>query len=371
MPSNTVLRTLTTPPVRGADGSLDTRPAYRDGTRGGTPAPAGRLFSENFDEQPEWDGSQDLATSGVTGWFKSRNGEKNFAKEGIYITGSVPGASIGGSGKSLVCWRESYEYPDPEGTGSSGPANNWYKDGQLDWYAGPGNGKTKLFVRFKMLFDPNWTPAGQTKMFRLQSWDENDPSGFYSFFRGGNSGPIMLWAYNHNAYGLRNFFGFRTDPQEGEYFLQDGEVDGLPRSMNSGDVDCNFDGNIRYLNGPSGPSNPVTMIDKTTGQVLQPGTITHDQVYGDTENTVEFYVKMNSAPGVKDGVLKQWVNGQLCFSNESIAWMAEGSPGGRKWNVAGWGGNAHFMEYPNEDGVEEWVSFDDIEIYDELPEDML
>lgn len=357
-------------PNNGAYNNQASSPAERNvGPVGLTRAPiaaaSGRIFSDNFNSQPDWTGAQDLAAAGVSGWFKHRNGEKIFtAHDAVEITTS---RAAGNTGKALVCWRESYMY-DEGNPGNAGPANNWYSDGQLDWYAGPGNGKNELFVRCKMTFDPNWTPGGQTKMIRILSWDEGDPSRFYAFFSGGDSAPIMQWMYNENSYGLRNMFGFRCDPQESNYYMTNNEVDNLPRNILTGDVDCNFDANIRDLG--DGQANPITLIDKTTGQVLQPGTITHDQVYGDTENLIEFYVKMNSAPGVKDGVFKQWINGQLCFSNTTMAWMAAGSPGGKKWNVIGFGGNSRFFAHPNAQEVEEWVEFDDIEIYDSLPGDM-
>jgi len=351
---------------------IDTAEAARGGFRAGDSTTATLLFAEDFNDQPEWTGSQSLAAASVTDWYKHRNGEVMFAAhDAVQITGSIPAALKSGSDKSLVVWRESYKYPDPDNTGSSGPANNFYSDGQLDYYFGEGNGETELFVRYFVKFQPGWTAQKFMKMFRIMSWDENDPNEFYSFFTGGNSAPIFLQAYSAGGqYGLRNFLAFRSDPQETDYFTP--ELDGLPagRSMNSGDVSLNFDGDMRRLDGRSSELNPITLIDRTTGSEIQPGTITFDQVYGDEWNKVEFHIKMNSAPGVNDGVLTQWVNDQLCFANSDIPWMAAGSPGDKKWNVVGFGGNGQFFSYPNTDEVEEWFAFAEIEIWNGLPEEM-
>ena len=376
-PSPWRARDLTPAVVKASDGSIRTIAAQRDGSRPGDPTdPSGvatLIFSEDFSGQPEWTGSQSLAAAGVNDWFKSRNGEVMFsAHDAIQITGTIPEAVKPGSSKALVVWKESYTYPDPDNTGSSGPANNFYSDGQLDYYLGAGKGETEIFARYSLKFQPGWTPSKFMKLFRIMSWDDDtDPSQFYSFFTGGNSAPIFLQAYTAGGqYGLRNMVAFRSDAQETDYFTP--ALEGLPpgRAMNSGDISLNFDGDIRQLDRRSADLNPITLIDRTTDAVIQPGTVVFDQVYGAEWNRVEVYAKMNSAPGVHDGVLKQWINGQLCFFNSEVPWMMASSPGNKKWNVVGFGGNGQFFVYPNEDEVEEWFAFAEIEIWNGLPEDM-
>jgi hypothetical protein len=59
-----------------------------------------------------------------------------------------------------------------------------------------------------------------------------------------------------------------------------------------------------------------------------------------------YYVKMNCAPDVADGVIKQWINDELILSNENIPWtgpepwITEAGDSMPKWNVVGFGGNS-------------------------------
>jgi len=104
------------------------------------------------------------------------------------------------------------------------------------------------------------------------------------------------------------------------------------------------------------------------------GSTTHDQVYGPTEvwTKMAFYVKMNSAPGVSDGIFRQWINDQRIYNEEDIPWVKETVEN----NMVGWnyfciGGNDHFQPFPNEDRFEDWWALDDLVVRDSIPEELL
>jgi len=362
-------------PNNAAYNNLAASPAERNiGPVGLTRAPvasqvAGLIFSESFDGLPETTASDGMTQALLdAGWTYQRRGGDGggpfyTAEPGngdtYEITSALTEALRGGTGKAFVARRESWSQAD----GNAG----FNSDGIL--VKELSQGVAEIFVRFYIKFQPGWTEDGTSKLFRIASLD---PGGApFSFFSDGDAAPIMLWDYGTSQFGLRNFFSFRADPQETNYGMNSPQPPNLPRNKDSkGDVPCNFDGNMRDLDGDGTEENTITMIDKTTGSVIQPGTITHEQVYGDTWNKVEFHLKMNSAPGALDGIMRQWINDQLCFKNTQMPWMGTNSPGGKLWNYVGIGGNDNWNFYPNAQKVQEWYAIDDLEIYDSLPEGM-
>ncbi|WP_158583938.1 hypothetical protein [Salinibius halmophilus] len=92
-----------------------------------------------------------------------------------------------------------------------------------------------------------------------------------------------------------------------------------------------------------------------------------------------FYVKMNSAPDVEDGVLIQWLNGRRLLTLDNIPYVRSGRHDGdaqdtlidptgmAKWNLVSIGGNDYFHSWPKESMREEWFAIDDLQIYDGLP----
>ena len=335
-------------------------------TRAPVAAAQGLLFSPDLNALPDYTSSNELPQAFLDqGWTSRRNGEVKYSPATGYPSHhdafEVKTLS-GDTEKAMVIWRESWV--DANGD------RRFVSDGILT--KAISGGKSELFSRFKIKFQPGWTNDGQSKFFRFSSVDENGSP--YSFFTDGDNAPVVFWDYGHNSFGVRNFIALRGHVQthEASYFMANPVPSGLPRAPVSGDMSLNFADEMTDLNGDGTNDNPVTMIDRTTGQTLNAtGTITHDQIYGYNEwNTIEVYVKMNSAPGVEDGVLKQWINGQLTFFNSNIPWMTSTSSGGRLWNSVSFGGNHAFDTYPNGSAVEEWAAIKDIEVYDRLPGDM-
>ena len=343
---------------------IDTAPAARGGFRAGDSTTATLLFSENFDSQPEHSSFNTLATSGVTNWDYQRSGANVFSANPPYrITGNIAAALKDGTGKSCVGYRESHaQYP-------VGASNNFNSDGILVKILDVP--QEKLFVRFWIKFQPGWSAGGQSKLFRISSWrGDGTPDSVFAFGTQASDthGPLLFWDYGQGDYGVRNFLALRADPNTSNYFMGSPSPQNLPRSMVSGDLSCNFQSNVTDLNNDGTNSNPpyLSLVD---GNPV-PGIASHDQIYGDQWNKVEFYVAMNSGAGVADGVMKQWLNDTLVFSNETMPWMGTDSDGGKLWNWVSLGGNDKWEYYPNEDEIEEWYAIKDVDIYSDLPGDM-
>lgn len=319
----------------------------------------GIVFQETFDDQPDYTSSAALS---LNGWTHRRNGEDIWSPTTGYadhhdafeVLSSNSDKARGGTGKSFVAWRESYDLG----------WKNWNSDGILAKYF--EEGFEKLYVRFWIRFSDNFTPAGQTKLFRISSWDEE--GDFFGYGTDRYNAPLMLWDYNHNDYGQRNFLAFRGHPQESNYYLTNPTLAELPRNIQYGDISLNFDDNIRDLDGDGNNDNEVTLKSLVSGEPLS-GIVSHNDVYGDVWHKVEFFIQMNTAPGAMDGVIVQWLDDQMIFKNTKMPWMGNESEGDRKFNVVAIGGNDFFRSYPNEDKHEEWYAIDDIEIRDSLPED--
>ncbi len=344
-------------------------------------ASADVIFEENFDGQPDWnsglevndknfDGKPDTIqdiNGGHTlpgGWDSVRQ-DPTWAPstghsdrhENIEIVSRNEDKARGGSGKSMVVWRD-----------SATPDWKWNSDGILSKKV---DGFESIYVSFWIKFSPDWTPFGETgmtKLFRVSSYDGFGP--IYKAFEDGNSSAIMVWDYRTDEYGARNKLAVRGDPQETNYFITSPEPINLPRQLNSGGLSLNFTQNVVDLDGDGEKDQDITsLINLKTNQPIDPSddVVTHDELWGDQWHKVEFFLKMNSSPGAMDGVLDQWIDGQLVFSNKTFPWMGTDSPGGLKWNVVHFGGNSHFHAFPDTERREEWYSIDDIVIRSDMP----
>ena len=350
------------------------------------------LFHDTFDDQPDWhsglaenntgafpvngagpDRVQIAGTHTVPeGWYAVRQdpvwapstGHPD-RHEAIEILASNSDKTRSGTGKSYVSWRDS----------TAGVANGqWNSDSILAKYF-PGQELTEVFVRIWIRFGPNWTPSGltgQSKLFRLSRWDgEGDIFGFGS---SKNNGPVWFWDYEKTSGGVRNFTALRGHPIATNYGMANPAPLGFARSsinQNLMEFTFNFDNNIRDLNGDGTNDNTIdTLLNLQTGLPLA-GIVEHDEVYGDSWRKVEFYAKMNSAPGVRDGVVRQWIDDDIVVQSNQVPWMGSDSPGGIEFNIVAIGGNDYFHAYPDSDRREEWYAIDEVLIRSSLPEDKL
>ncbi|WP_435103546.1 hypothetical protein [Arhodomonas sp. AD133] len=331
------------------------------------------LFEEDFDDQPDWTSAMHstdrVQTTGThivpEGWYSIRQDPTwspsmghSDRHETIEILARNSDKTRTGTGKSYVSWRDSIE--DPQWY--------WASESMLSKYFPEGH--DELFVRFWIRFDPDWTPLGDTgmsKLFRISAWDE-DKGNIYKAFGDGPNGPIMLWDYYADSYGARNKLALRGHPTSEHYLMTDPKPINLPRRFGNGSASLNFDSNIRDLNGDGVEDNEVdSLFNLVTGEPVS-GIVSHDELWGDKWHKIEFHVKMNSGPGVFDGVLEQWIDDQLVFRNTEMPWRGYDSTGEVKWNVVHIGGNDHFHAYSDQERREEWYAIDDILIATKPPE---
>ena len=333
----------------------------------------GVIFSDNFDAQPDWtsgmfstDRVQIADTHTIPeGWFAVRQ-DPEWAPsvgnpgghESIEILASNTDKTRSGTGKSYVSWRDSTigsEY------------YRWNSDSILAKHFSAG--LNELYVEFWIKFSPDWTPDGLTgvsKIFRVSHWD-GTPSGIFGY--GGNrfNGPVFFWDYKGDDSNTRNAHAYRGYPIATNYLMTNPAPINLPRT---GNTSYNFAENLRdFNNDGTNEHNPQGPIDFVTGEVVD-GLVSHAGLWGDWRK-IGFYLKMNSAPGLYDGVLKQWIDDYLVFSNIEMPWAGDETATMPKWNVVALGGNDHFHIYPDEDKRQEWYAIDDVLIRDSLPENLL
>jgi hypothetical protein len=325
------------------------------------------IFLENFDEQPDWTstmfstGKMQKRSAGAVlpdGWdliyqdttWSPETGY-NDSHASLEILKKNRDKARGGEGKAAVMWRESY----------SMGWKNWASDSQLWKYLEGGH--KELYVEFYIRFSSNWwqrelnnTGNWTSKLFRVGSWDGvgDEVNG-----AAGALGPIALWDYKQDNYGARNVVAFRGGPW-GENYKFNGEYRG------GGSLNYTTD----TIGQEEGGLNPAH-TNILTGALLAKGpTAWHEDVFGPTEHWTKmaFYVKMNSAPGITDGVYRQWIGGERIVNLENIPWVMENSENKMvKWNYFAIGGNDYFQPYPNEQQFEDWYAIDDLVVRSSMP----
>jgi len=348
-----------------------------------TVARAEIVFEENFDDQPDWtsamystDVEQRAATHTIPeNWYSIRQvpqwaPSKGHADrhEAIEILASNADKSRGGKGKSYVSYRDSYD----------AGWNFWASESILLKYL--PEGFSEIYVEFWIRFDPNWTrkyiagtPGTISKLLRISSWSGKGSE--YGAFSDGNIGPIALWDHSLNNYGVRNQLAFRGGPHSDNYKFIASDIPDVGGAMiagSLGDFNLNFSSSIPAM----GPNNAQPIIeDRVNGGFITKntqGAVSHNQIFGpgDAWTKLGFYVKMNSAPGVRDGEFRQWMNDKQIFRSTQIPWIraSETKDENAKWNLVAIGGNDFFQTYPNSERVEEWYSIDDLIIRTDIPD---
>ena len=311
------------------------------------------IFQDNFDNQPEWMPVSSRNPGPIpSSWTNARTDEKWHPDEGfpnnepsMRITGRDPAMVRGGSGKAFVVFNES-------------SSSNFASDSILGKYLGP-EGYTELTVTFWIKYedDWNWQSGPFDKVFRIFSWDGPDVGNGspWDFFEDGNSAPIYFYDYAHNSFGQRHVHAYRCDPQETAYYCKDPSFDvGSLNSLGYTGHSNNYTSHIR-------DTSPRINDLVNEGLIPDTGLATHPQIFGNVWHQLKFQVRMNSAPGIKDGILRYWLDGQLIVNLTNIPWMSTGSPGNKRWNFVAIGGNTvtdFDLVGPTEDR-EQWYAIDD------------
>jgi len=340
------------------------------------------IFEEDFDDQPDWTSamhSTDTVQNAEThiipeGWYSIRHDPVWAPSTGhpdrhetIEILERNADKARSGS-KSFVSWRDSY---DP-GWGY------WGSESMMVKYL--PEGYDQLYVELWVRFDENWmreyvqgTDAAGSKFLRISSWRGEGQGNEYQAFGGGDLGPIFLWDHNINGYGVRNALSLRGGPHGENYGFVTGDIEDAPRALvGSGDLNMNYTADVqgKGLDGTT-PEIP----DKLNGGFITKdpsASVSHNQIFGpgDTWTKMAFFVKLNSSPGARDGVLIQWLDDQQIFKLETIPWIrpSETEDVNAQWNLVAIGGNDFFQTYPNEERHEEWYAFDDLVVRTDIPE---
>jgi hypothetical protein len=390
MPANTIFSTLTTPPIRLANGNLDTRLDYRNGVApgggGDDPVnPAGVIFQENFEAQPEYtavmyapDERAQLAADYTMpdNWSAVYQGAIWHPASGYpNLKSSIEILAVnGGRNGSTKCYLGCRESVDSTG-------GQWHSDGQLiKAPIDPDNtaGTDEIYIEFWIRFSANWFqrgsadgvyPSFSSKIFRISSWT---PGG--NLFSGAQSdmGPVMLWDYKSDNFGMRNKIGFRGGPP--------GNTTAGVNNYKVASVES-FSNSSSNFNSLSLPGQEVGGTDPQLPDLVNGGLlvntdqlVTHEMLWGPTATwtKVAFHLKMNSAPGVQDGVLSQFVNGHRIKHYSNIPWVEVSAENLMvKWNHFSIGGNDQFLPFPSTDFFEDYYYIDDIVVRDSLPETLI
>lgn len=315
------------------------------------------IFEEDFDEQPDYDSRDHL--SGVNHQLYRERGDlippgwdsisdwSQYDLPHLNITGSDANKVRGGRGKSLVMRRASR---GPGWSGDAQLAKNLDRDYK------------EIYVKFWIKFQPGWTHNGFDKLFRIGSYKPDELSGKEYWSRLGMG---IIWDVVHYSVedsGLRNNVSAVSS--------QGRMKNPTPAIRDQGWRSNGRGWNANYTSTPiSADGSGPRLVDHANGGVLPVSRSTsHAQVYGNVWHKVEFHLKMNSAPGVQDGVMTQWLDNTVMITNTTVPWLQAGDPEvDRGFNAIKFGGNDNFMIYPNEDRVQEWYAFDDIVIRSSLP----
>lgn len=332
------------------------------------------IFSENFDDQPDWDAMTDpnpsteherSAAKGdliPEGWDLVRSESKWAPSRGemdrheaFEIKAADSAKAHGGTGKAMVNWRDSY---DPGW-------KRWNSDGILLKKIGDQN---QVYVEFYVAFSPEIYATyaagglGTSKIFRIYGFtgDWSDPFNYFA----GATHPSLSWAIDGSPakYGLRNkisTYGMNNDPLN---------YPDIPGSSHGGDHSLSYQSSLSGM-GPGGTDAKLT--DKQNGGFITSGGASMEKVFGPpgTYTKVAFFVKLNSEKGAHDGVLTQWIDDTQILHTDTLNWVPT-NKNGIAWNVMGLGGNDFFQAYSNEDRHEEWYAIDDVKVLTKIPNDL-
>lgn len=309
------------------------------------------IFSDDFDDHPDWEanpanyrcapkffnnGSSCPVVDIPHGWTGYANGNDQWNSlkgypnhhTNLRITSEH---GRGGIGKSLIKNSESNR---PAGT------SNYYSDGILLKYLGEDSkGYADIYASFWVKFPNEWqwvTPgSGQMKMARFTHFSGNiqtdDP--FVQFpSQGGMNSPSFIFSINNSLkadgseqWGFRPPLSLRCNPV---YHCEDPVYDPKVKE---------------YMVGQPKWADPGAM--------------------GDGEwHKIELHAKMNSAPGVADGVAEWWFDGVWQYGTDTHVYIQNGGNANLKFNDFSIGGNWNNWWSPVENASEMDYYIDDVQI---------
>jgi len=330
------------------------------------------IFQEDFDSQPDFTSTMHSTAKsqkrneGATlpdGWDAMYQGTKWSPETGypnnhasLEILAANVDKARGGTGKSMVNWRE-----------SDATSTNWNSDSQLQTVF--DQDYDEIYMEFWISFSANLAArfveqGGISKVARIGHWDRvGDP------FNGaaGGLGPVLFWDYMQNDYGQRNTFAFRGGPP-GYNYTMDTDAEGVQDQSN-------FTNDT--IGMAVGGGNPQ-LVDHVNGGFLADvdryDFLNHNRLWGPAGHwtKVALYVKMNSAPGVNDGLMMMFLNDERIKLETTVPWVGP-NPENKMvgWNFISLGGNDYFDPYPSSERFEDWYSIDDVVVRTSVPEGLL
>lgn len=309
------------------------------------------VFESNFNNDPDWNVNNQYnlecgypCSTAPTGWDATRMVPGN--SQFVHPTGSIQGlpdstpdhASTDGidkagtgSGKAYVVWNE------------SNSTLNWPGDSMLVKVLPQDYQELyfRVWIRTQPGFKFDTSASGAVsgvKVFRVMHYDRS--GNIFQYFSSGYSAPIYVWDfyYSYNAYGIRLSNSYRCSPQSSDYYC--------PNSPGQ--------------DGGSSPDNGLFPGATYTSLPTDPG------FFADTKwHKLDVHVKMNSAPGVNDGVMQFWwdvADPQTTaptYERTNIQWMSANSDTARGWNTFALGGNSN-NSFSGATNGEQWLAFDDL-----------
>lgn len=339
------------------------------------------IFADDFESHPDW----------VAGYTNPKNPTArpygNPAPEGWSIIRTDPARapSMGDADR-----HESIEIRTaPEKSHSGVKSAQFYRDAKQEpdwkWWSDGILAKQfeqeypQIWASFYMKWQPDsLAPHSLSKIFRILHTDvEPGEPGIFRGWHDGHNGPVVIWVNGSNNYGQRNTIAMRGYPQKTNYYFEEGMPQQLPRNMFSGDMSLNWDTNLRDLNRDGIEDNPNLQLYSQADGTLIPGNghegmISHADLWGNNQNSqwrrFDFFVKMNSAPGIADGVIEQYVDGQLVFANYTTPWQSASTEEMVGWNAVKIGGN-DFISKKLDDALrfEDWYAIDDLVVRTKAP----
>jgi len=301
------------------------------------------IFEDNFDAQADW------APTGTEcgghwaercvdndippGWTWYRNSEHWPETPGQRISSDV---HRGESGKSWIKSSESNHDPGE---------SNYYSDSILQKVF--PKDYEELYVGFWIKFSPTWRwltnplASGEFKLVRISHFDGGEGVNPFQMGWSGNTAPMYLFQVKQsNRWGWRAHHEPRCDNQVDNYYCDNHDgYDPL--------YDCV-------------PGMTCTGYEHSSGSVHP----SYEDMMGDGEwHFLEYYVKMNSAPGASDGEFAYWVDGYKHHHYTGRKWRYEGSPENLGWNSVAIGGNwNNWFSESADNEEEEWYAIDDVVI---------
>lgn len=295
------------------------------------------LFQDNFDNSPDWQSNQTVNKSAggkdiswpttnykrcspgycpPPGWTSYRCASSTWTDDrgrDTYVI-STAGAR-GGSGKGLTY--------NVESTGSYGA----WAGGSLDLWLGT-QGYQELYIRMYLKYSSEWawsdtTQHGQEKLIRISTFNADIFNTNYNPQTFGSSSvnwPVWYpdWYYNA-AYKYA-------------YFMS--SVRKSPDYDSTGDDNTYTDSRFH--------SDSLNLA------------------IGDNQwHCYEFHVKMNSSPGIPDGVWEFFLDGNLKKSRNNIVWKKAGS-NSIGWNWLMFLDNVTVAPYPSSSHKEMSIYMDDV-----------